>query len=299
MSVAESTVIFGPMDQLGCFNACSGVTVARSATCRPRKGPPEPVSSSSSTGASRPARGQALEQGAVLAVHGQDERARGACRSQHEGPARHHALLVGQRQLGAGVQRGHGGAQAGGADDAVENREAHTGRGGLGGGLMDELAAAALAAAHQQFGVARRDVGGGALVAQGDAAYAVLERQLREPLAATRGQTRDRDVGHGGQHVQSLATDGAGGAQDDEVLADVGGAGHGGKPTTAALSAGAAARPAPCASRPLAAAGSPCTGRAPRPPGSSDRRTAPDALPLPGGTRGAPGQARCACPGSR
>ena len=54
MSVAESMVILGPIDQLGCASACSEVTAARSAALRPRKGPPDPVSSSSSSAASPP-----------------------------------------------------------------------------------------------------------------------------------------------------------------------------------------------------------------------------------------------------
>src|SRR3954452_2325330 len=56
-SVAESTVIFGPMRQVGCASACSGVTSSSSARARPRNGPPEPVSTRVSTcSASRPSR---------------------------------------------------------------------------------------------------------------------------------------------------------------------------------------------------------------------------------------------------
>ena len=42
--VAESTVIFGPMRQVGCASASSGVTSVSSSRVRPRNGPPEPVS---------------------------------------------------------------------------------------------------------------------------------------------------------------------------------------------------------------------------------------------------------------
>ena len=94
--------------------------------------------------------------------------------------------------------------------------------------------------------------------------YAVPQGQLREPLAAARAQARDRDVGHGGQHVQSLATDGSGGAQDDEVLADIGGAGHGGKPTTAATPA--ALEAASAAELPYAAGVSGVSEPCPAPP---------------------------------
>ena len=42
--VAESTEIFAPILQLGCFTACSGVTSSSSARLLPLNGPPEPVS---------------------------------------------------------------------------------------------------------------------------------------------------------------------------------------------------------------------------------------------------------------
>ena len=42
-SVAESTVIFGPMRQVGWASASSGVTSPSSSRVRPRNGPPEPV----------------------------------------------------------------------------------------------------------------------------------------------------------------------------------------------------------------------------------------------------------------
>src|SRR3954447_24105148 len=43
-SVAESIVIFGPIDQVGCASASSGVTSASSSRVRPRSGPPLAVS---------------------------------------------------------------------------------------------------------------------------------------------------------------------------------------------------------------------------------------------------------------
>ena len=43
MSVAESTVIFGPICQVGCRKASAGVTSARLALVRPRNGPPDAV----------------------------------------------------------------------------------------------------------------------------------------------------------------------------------------------------------------------------------------------------------------
>ncbi len=46
MSVAESTVIFGPMFQVGCASASAAVTLASSRRVRPRNGPPDAVSTS-------------------------------------------------------------------------------------------------------------------------------------------------------------------------------------------------------------------------------------------------------------
>src|SRR3989304_1116950 len=44
MRVAQSTVIFLPMDHLGCLNASSGVTASSLSVGRLRNGPPEAVS---------------------------------------------------------------------------------------------------------------------------------------------------------------------------------------------------------------------------------------------------------------
>ena len=43
ISVAESMVTFGPMDQLGWASACFGVTPAMSVRLHDRNGPPEAV----------------------------------------------------------------------------------------------------------------------------------------------------------------------------------------------------------------------------------------------------------------
>ena len=54
MSVDESTVILGPIDHVGCARASSIVTAARSATVRPRNGPPLAVTTSRLTWSRRP-----------------------------------------------------------------------------------------------------------------------------------------------------------------------------------------------------------------------------------------------------
>ena len=43
IEVAESTVIFAPILQLGCLSACAGVMFFSSSFVQPQKGPPEAV----------------------------------------------------------------------------------------------------------------------------------------------------------------------------------------------------------------------------------------------------------------
>ena len=69
--VAQFTVTTGPIAQVGCASACSGVTSASSARDLPRNGPPDAVSTSRRTSSRRPAR-SALGQGGVLGVHRHD-----------------------------------------------------------------------------------------------------------------------------------------------------------------------------------------------------------------------------------
>lgn len=52
--VAELIVTTGPMSQVGWASACSGVTPASSSLSRPRKGPPEAVTTSLRTSAREP-----------------------------------------------------------------------------------------------------------------------------------------------------------------------------------------------------------------------------------------------------
>ena len=69
ISVEESTVIFGPIDHVGCARAWSTVTPSSSARVRPRNGPPEAVSTTRATSpADRCRRPQTLVHGAVFAV---------------------------------------------------------------------------------------------------------------------------------------------------------------------------------------------------------------------------------------
>jgi hypothetical protein len=121
ISVEESTVIFGPMLQVGWARASSMVTSARSAAARPRNGPPLAVSTSCGD-ALRPgfvAGAEALVQGPVFAVDGDQFSPGGATGALYHRTAGDQRLLVGQRQPLAGQQRGQGDPEPGEPDDAV------------------------------------------------------------------------------------------------------------------------------------------------------------------------------------
>ena len=228
ISVAESMVILGPIDQLGCASACSGVTAARSAALRPRKGPPDPVSSSSSSAGLSPAvaghagagaaAGDALEQRAVLAVHGQDGRTAAAGGVQDERPAGDHALLVGQRERRAGLERRHGGAQPRGADDAVEHRQRRALGGGALGGAGDELADPGFAGVHRELRRQRRGPRRRVRVVQAHVAHAVRDRLLDDAGGVAPGrQPHEAQPRHRRQHLERLAADRAGRAEDEQM----------------------------------------------------------------------------------
>src|SRR5580704_15998226 len=55
-SDAEFSVFIGPIDQVGCAPACSGVTCSRSAADHPRNGPPDAVRTSLATSSAEPPR---------------------------------------------------------------------------------------------------------------------------------------------------------------------------------------------------------------------------------------------------
>ena len=111
ISVAESIVIFGPIRQVGCFRASSGVTRASSRADRPRNGPPEDVRTTRRTSCRPPAWSAwkiaecSLSTGKIV---------RPACPGQvhHQRAGHHQRLLVGQRDDLARLQRRPGPAQA-------------------------------------------------------------------------------------------------------------------------------------------------------------------------------------------
>ena len=122
INVAESIVIFGPICHVGCFSASSAVTRSRLACARPRNGPPDAVSTRRRSSRACAAM-QALVDGVVLAVDGQDRDA-AAARGVHHQPAGHDQhFLVGQRD---GLAR-------------LDRREDRFERRGAGGRAQDEI----------------------------------------------------------------------------------------------------------------------------------------------------------------
>ena len=119
--VAESTEILRPITQLGCAQACSGVTAARLSSGAARNGPPEAVSTIFLT---KPGLGKTLEDGVVLAVDRQELGAGFARRAHHERPGHHQRFLVGEQHALAGARRGERRGEPGGADDAGHHRMA-------------------------------------------------------------------------------------------------------------------------------------------------------------------------------
>ena len=121
ISVDESMVILAPMSQVGCSSASATVTVARArARVRPRNGPPLAVRTARCTSSARPARRPGTARSARCRP-GRSRRRPGSRRRGDDRPAGDEALLVGQREPLAVLERGEGGGQPGEADDGVEH----------------------------------------------------------------------------------------------------------------------------------------------------------------------------------
>ena len=87
---------------------------------QPRNGPPEAVRTSESH-RSRVAPLEALERGGVLAVDREEQAAAPLVRREREVAGRDEALLVGERERDAALERPERRAEAGEADDRVED----------------------------------------------------------------------------------------------------------------------------------------------------------------------------------
>ena len=102
--VAESIVIFGPICQVGCFRASSGVTSASSRADRPRNGPPEEVRITRRTSLRRPA-WSAWKIAECSLSTGNDPRAPRSSQLHHQRTGDDQRLLVRQRHDLAGLER--------------------------------------------------------------------------------------------------------------------------------------------------------------------------------------------------
>ena len=120
MSVAESIVMRAPIAQVGCRSACSGVTSASSAAERPRNGPPLAVTISASTApASSPASSWCSAE--CSESTGSSCAPLRASASRTSGPPGDEALLVGERDVDARLERRQRRVEPGRADDGVEH----------------------------------------------------------------------------------------------------------------------------------------------------------------------------------
>ena len=180
MSVDESMVIFGPIDQVGWARASSMVTSAssalRAAAERPAGRGEHDAAHPLAARAVRVLRAQALVDGAVLAVDGhQLAGARLLAHASHDRAGRDERLLVGEREPLAGLERRQRDAQPGEADDAVHAHVAQRGDVGERVRAGDDLGARG----HERLELRRLRV-----VGDGD--------DRRTPPLRLRGQLLDR-----------------------------------------------------------------------------------------------------------
>ena len=193
ISVAESIVILAPMSHVGCASASARADVAqlvapcgrgtarrtRSARAATASGASPAVHCRAPSARSRPA----------------GSRARGA-RAASTGPAGDQRLLVRERQVGAGAERGERGVEPGRADDGVQDD--------VGAALLDEA----------DDGVGAVDGGAGrrrSTPCSGAAARSASA--LRPPARATTWSSRVS-----GADGERLGSDRTGGAEDRDPL---------------------------------------------------------------------------------
>ena len=118
--VAESIVILGPIRQVGCLRASSGVTSVSSLRVRPRNGPPDEVRMTRRTSWRAPAF-ERLKDGRVLAVNRQDLRSARAGQLHDERPGDDERLFVGQGDDLAGFESRPGPSQSDRPDDRAQD----------------------------------------------------------------------------------------------------------------------------------------------------------------------------------
>ena len=213
-SVAEFVVMTRPIEKFGWASACSGVTSASSARVRPRNGPPLAVTTRRRTSSARPPR-RHWAIGAVLGVDRHDLARRG--RGLDERAPDDERLLVGQGEGGAGRSAARVGrspiepvmplsttsAPQAAATVAASSPTTTSGR-------YPRSPVAAATAAAQLLGRRR---GPRRRAGRGSAAACCAEQRGVAPG----GQRDDPEaVGVGGDDLEGLGADRAGGAEDGD-----------------------------------------------------------------------------------
>ena len=187
-SVAESTVIFGPIRQVGCASASSTVTRSSSSRLRPRNGPPDAVRTSECDGVGAAAL-EALERRRECSLSTGIRRAAAApARGERELAGGDEALLVREREVDAALERPQRRGQPGEADDRVQDEV------GLGGLEQRRRVAADL-----------------------DVLDAVRRGERRE-VGRARRERAELELGMRGDDLERLAADRAGGAEQGDAL---------------------------------------------------------------------------------
>jgi hypothetical protein len=149
---------------------------------------------------------QALLQRRVLAVDRQQQTAAAAHGGGHQLAARHQALLVGEGQIAARVERRHRGLEPGGANDRVQHD--------VGSELAHQLDHAARPAQHPAIEFRARAFGDGG-IGQRDHVGAVLARSRdRLGVRSVRGQAGETQVRVVANDLERLTADRAGRAQN-------------------------------------------------------------------------------------
>ncbi len=212
MSVAESIVIFAPIDQFGCLSARSGVTPGSSAAGTVRSGPPEAVRIRRRT-SSRLWPTSDWWMALCSRVDRQDDHALRRGAGHEELAGEDHRLLVGEPDRLPRLDGGGGGAEPGAAGDGGQDEVGvgvgrHRRRARLAG---EDLGAGGRLGPHRRRG----GLVGHRHHARPEAAD-LLEQAGTVP---PRRQARHGEpIGEPGHHVERLDADRAGGSQDGDAL---------------------------------------------------------------------------------
>ena len=210
ISVAESTVIRAPIvpRRVAQRSARPRRRRARRASCRGtvRR---DAVRTSDSTESADSPRKQLVQRG-VLGVDRDQRRAAPARRVEHERAAGDEALLVRERDVDAGLERGERRVQPGDADARVQHE--------VGRDLGCEPGDAIRALEHASC-EPRARTGRGLAIGEGDRVHAMQPGELAElAIAAAGGQGDNLNVREGLDDIEGLTADRARRAEQGEAL---------------------------------------------------------------------------------